>query len=105
MLHLKSSVNLNASPYANYSPYCKVVVRALQEYGAYADDTSAGYGLHLIPLDQRNPGWQTIMASMIAGGDAVGTPTFAGWPSCLNRIRVGDLEAITLNQGGNGALP
>jgi hypothetical protein len=105
MLHLKSSVNLNTPPYSNYSTYCKVVVKALQEYGAYADDNSYGYGIHLIPLDQTNPGWQTIFASMIAGGDAQGSPSAAGWPSCLNRIRAGDVETVTVNQGGNGALP
>jgi hypothetical protein len=105
MLHLKSSVNLNASPYSGYTAYCKIVVRALQEYGAYADDSSSNWGVHLIPLDQTNPGWQTIMASMIAGGDASGSPTSASWPSCFNRIQAGDLETITLNQGGNSALP
>jgi hypothetical protein len=105
MLHLKSSVNLNAYPYSGYTQYCKVVVRALQEYGAYADDNASNWGLHLIPLDQTNPGWQTIMASMIAGADASGSPTSASWPSCLNRIQAGDLETITLNQGGNSALP
>ncbi len=105
MLHLKSSVNLNAAPYSGYSSYCKVVVRALQEYGAYADDNASNWGLHLITVDETNPGWQTIMASMIAGGDASGSASAANWPSCLNRIRAGDLETITLNQGGNSALP
>jgi hypothetical protein len=105
MLHLKSSVNLNAAPYSGYSPYCKVVVRALQEYGAYADDNASNWGLQLVALDQSSPGWQTIMASMISGGDASGSPSSAAWPSCLNRIGAGDVETVTLNQGGNSALP
>jgi hypothetical protein len=111
MIHLKSSVNIGAPPYSNYTPYCKVVIKALQEYGAYANDNSNGYGLHLIVLNQTDPGWQTIMASMIEGGDASGSPTSASWNSCFNRINGGDLETITLNQGngtisgGNAVLP
>jgi hypothetical protein len=111
MIHLKSSVDLNAPPYASYTRYCKIVVKALQEYGAYADDNSNGYGLHLIVVNQTDPGWQTIMASMIGAGDASGSPTSASWNSCLNRIDGADLETITLNggdgsiSGGNAKLP
>jgi hypothetical protein len=111
MIHLKSSIDLSAPPYSEYTPYCRVVVKALQEYGAYADDNSNGYGLHLISVNQTDPGWQTIMESMIAGGDASGSATSASWDSCFNRIRGSDLETITLKQGdgtiagGNAVLP
>jgi hypothetical protein len=100
LIHLKSSVDVAT---LGYSPYCAIVVQALQTYGAYTTDTNGSYGISLEFEDPANPiyatndPWSGIYGSMIAGGDASGAGTnVQNFQSCLQRLNPSDIEVIQI---------
>jgi len=104
MAHLQSNVNIASF---DYSPYCAVVAKALQTYGAYIVDTSGGYGLSLVFEVPTNPiyptsanPWTSIYNSIASGGDAYsgnGTGKNIQFGSCLQRIPASDYEFIQIS--------
>ena len=115
MIHLKSNV-LVAS--YGYSPYCAIVVAALQTYGAYTFDTNGGYGLGLgfevptNPVYGTNNPWTAIYKSMADGGDGQYNGPNGSFTSlsCLQRIHASDIEVVKIpktlpNSGPIGFLP
>lgn len=101
LIHLKSSVVVAAY---GYSPYCAIVVQALQTYGAYTVDTDGGYGDGIEfenpnnPLYAQHNPWPRIFASMAAGGDSTGTSAgrSVSFSSCMQRIKPSDLEVLQI---------
>jgi hypothetical protein len=110
LIHLKFSVVVAAY---GYSPYCAIVVQALQTYGAYTTDTDGGYGDGIEfenpnnPIYAQNNPWPGIYASMAAGGDSTGTSAShnVSFSSCLQRIKPSDLEVIQIPSTISGPLP
>jgi len=100
MIHLKSSVNVAS---LGYSPYCQVIVQALQTYGAYTASTNGKWGLALDfeymnnYTNADNPWFNTIFPSMVAGGDGQGTGANFNFGSCLQRIPASDIEVIQIS--------
>ncbi len=110
LVHLKFSVPVAAY---GYSPYCAIVVQALQTYGAFIVDTDGNYGSAIEfenpnnPMYAQNSPWPGIYASMAAGGDATGSAADqnVSFSSCLQRIKPGDLEVVQIPSTVSGPLP
>jgi hypothetical protein len=100
LIHLKSSVNVAS---LGYSPYCEVIVKALQEYGGYTASNNGHWGIALNfeymnnYADSTNPWFTTIFPSMVAGGDGSGSGAKFVFGSCLNRIPADDIEVIQIS--------
>jgi hypothetical protein len=99
LIHLKSSVNVAS---LGASPYCAVILQALQTYGAYTSDNNGRWGIALGIEYMRNytginPWYQTIFPSIVAGGDGSGSGSKVQYPSCLNRIPAADIEVIEIS--------
>ncbi len=109
LVHLKFSVPVAAY---GYSPYCAIVVQALQTYGAFVVDTDGNYGNAIEfenpnnPIYAQNDPWPGIYASMTAGGDSTGSAAGKDvlFTSCLQRIKPGDLEIIQIPSPVAGSL-
>jgi hypothetical protein len=100
MIHLKDSVDIDS---LGYSPYCKVIVRAFQKYGAYTASNNGSWGIALDfeymnnYASGSNPWYTTIIPSIDAGGDGTGTGNDFRFGSCLNRLTASDIEVIQIS--------
>jgi hypothetical protein len=95
-IHLKNSYNVATS---GYSYYCKVIMTALQQYGAFYYDNNSDPGSAIrFGLDQHgnanDPWYATIFPSMRAGGDIDGNGTF---DYCLQRLNASDIETANIS--------
>lgn len=106
LIHLKSSVTISS---LSTGRTCQVVLAALQRYGAYTIDNNGSWGRTLlfdVPGETAGPVWAGfIFPEMVADGDASGSGSQYSTHTCLQRIPAADIEVLTLNQGGDSALP
>jgi hypothetical protein len=99
LIHLKSSVNVAS---LGASPYCAVILHAMQTYGAYTTETNGKWGIalgieYMTNYTGTNPWYQTIFPSMVSGGDASGSGPTVTYLSCLNRVPAGAIEVIEVS--------
>lgn len=101
LIRLKASYDIAPSA---YSPECKTLLTAFQNYGAYTMDTNNGSGL-VIPVEDTslyarpNPWYTKILPEMIRYGDATGTGRRFNFQSCLNRLSANDIEVYDIAPG------